>query len=335
MPQQHHSPLASEAYSSQKLPRNSSDENTYGNNDFDFGPEASRTAPDDNSEVKKLEDEIRVLSIELGESVRREQKLNPSNHENDTAAELAQVYNELSLERTKRHAIEEAARSKGVDPTIHDQLADIKYSHGEAVHLLAVRTEQYDTLQTRFLGLESDFKDKQHNIDELNSKIKEIEVSRELYQQDQQINTQLKVLQEENAKLRERLDQFSDRGPLGDRVRALEDQRSALQDALRALRERKDAEIRALNTQIETLSTATRPSGSRSVSTNSLNAANTGSTSSLVLGSDRSRPRMHYPVPMRGTHDLSKDEGLQVPKLRDSTINRPASPLYMGLEYSK
>lgn len=308
----------------------------YDNGDFDFGTD-SGVSPDhtavsiaDTKEIKDLEDEVRVLSIELGESARRELKLESHSTSTDTSQDLADAYRKLSLERSKRQSIEEAARGKNVDINLHEQLAEVKFSHSEAAHLLSIRTEQYEALQTRYNVLEVDYRAKQANVDVLDKKLKEGNVSKEMYSQDEGLKKELKTLQVQNAKLRSELDEVSDRGPLGDRVKALEDQRSALQEALRAMRERKDAEIKALNNRIETLSSVT---GKRSISSSS--QQNIGGT---TPGS--SRTNLHINIPRRVTSSAEADEDdegqLNLPKRsKDFSIGRPSSPLNLGLEYSK
>lgn len=332
-----HSPL-NQAYNSQA---GSSKSLADEGGDFDFGaddgipgvsPDHTAVSISDNKEIKSLEDEVRVLSLELGESTRRELKLEPRSTSADSSQDLADAYRKLSLERAKRQSIEEAAKGNGVDTDLHEQLAEIKFSHSEAAHLLSIRTEQYEALQTRYNVLEVDYRAKQANVDVLDKKLKEKSVSDEMYAQDENLRKELATLQEQNAKLRSELDEVSDRGPLGDRVKALEDQRSALQEALRAMRERKDAEIKALNTRIETLTSVI---GKRSISSSSQhnNANNTPGSS---------RNNLHINIPRRVTSssevadDDDDDSQLSLPKRsRDFSIGRPSSPLNLGLEYSR
>lgn len=316
--------------------------------EFDFGNTTSLTASRSNSldegtkkteyvseemysELENLKNEVRVLSIELAESVRRELSLpsgssDSSESQAATANALAKTHSLLSLERAKRSALEKAAQGKDDTVDVKIKLAELECKHSEAVHLLSIRTDQYDSLKKRFASLDRDHKNQHRENIEKMEQNKEREVSQHLYKQDEELKTKMTTLEAENKGLREKLDQFSSRGPLNERVTSLEDQRSALQEALRAMRERKDAEIRALTNRVEMLSSNQRAISSGSIVTNSAGVRVPSAPSMLQLHGSKSSS------PVGNGMDESP---LSLPRMRNSSLSRPASPLHLGLDYNR
>lgn len=320
---------------------------TNDSHDFDFGNTSNSTAAShfnssENrtkeaehineelySELEKVKNEVRVLSIELAESARRELNLPPSSRTSSEsrtafASALAKAHSQLSLERAKRTALEKATQGKDDTLDLTTKLAELEYKHSEAVHLLSTRTDQYNSLKTRFNALERDYNNQHHEKDENIERCREREVSQYLYKQDEELKNRVESLEAENRVLRETLHQYSSRGPLNERVTALEDQRSALQEALRAMRERKDAEIRALTNRIEMLSSARRASSSGSIVTNSAGVRVPTVPSMLQIHGSLS-----------SSSNGVDETPLGLPRMRALSLSRPTSPLHLGLDYNK
>ena len=347
--------------------------------DFDFGPEISFTSPggteriqprklveeklaksraaesapqheteqeiaaipeEDTGRIKSLEDDVRVMSIELAESARRELKMDPSSEKAETAAALAKAQSELSLERGRREAAEKVARNQGIpNVEVHEKLAELEYHHTEAVHLLAIRTDQYDKIGREKEELKQALNNKTQQHLQLQAKSRELDTSGQAYKHDQQLVEQVKTLETENANLRAGLANISKQGTSGDRVVALEEQRSALQEALRAIRERKDSEIQHLNKRIEALTLSQQ----RSRATSSNSNIRVSSNSTLMSDSrntSRNPSRINSyqsTISKSPTDPESKetDGNLVMPRLRETSVGRPASPLHIGLDYSR
>lgn len=254
-----------------------------------------------------LENEVHVLSVELAESARRELGLPTSQSDTSVASHVARLERELATERKLR------LQSAGV-VAVNPESEELKSRHAEATHLLDLRSQEYDELKSKVSRLEKELVEMPSSkaVQASPSSTRDPQI-----EQLQQLSRHAHFVEQENSRLQRMLDEVSDRGPLSDRLKAIEEQRDVLQEALRSLRERKDHEIRLLQDRVRQLDN--RLASSRMPSNTS---------TSRGIPSNPSRSSMSS----SGSQDQSfdTDENLEPPRLRLHSNTRPASPLHLN-----
>lgn len=258
----------------------------------------------DPEELAKLRHEILILSIELGESARRELGLNPHNELAQHASALATAERNLGLERAKRAAIEGQSRAA------YDigRYADLEYRYSEATQLLDLRSQQYEILKSKYELQQSELIDLQKGDRELKERLRENQVQAQMSSVKRGSSEHIKAIERENSRLRKQLDELSDRGSQGERVRTLEEQRSVLREALRTMHERKDHEIRALELRIAHLE--------------SIKGRTVSKSAGSVTGEFT-----------KGAETPGDQMPLSLPRLRPQS--RPTSPLHLNFDLGK
>lgn len=303
------------------LPMSPQPKNVRGHMDsFDFdmplGQNTNMAQRPGSAEITDLHNEIRILSIELAESTRRELGLNQRNDLAQHASALAEAERKLGLERSKRIAVESHS------PIAYDigRFADLEYRYSETTQLLDLRNQQYDSLRHRYDLEKSELAEAQNENRELKDRLREYQVTTQMSSINRGTSEHIKIVENENSQLRRQLDELSDRGPQGERVRTLEEQRSVLQEALRTMHERKDHEIWALQRRISHLESIKGRSVSKPVANGTPDFSKTSESpqEQIPLSLPRLRPQSRPTSPLHLNFDIGKDTTSQAESPRSS-----------------
>ncbi|ANB11210.1 hypothetical protein AWJ20_4012 [Sugiyamaella lignohabitans] len=232
---------------------------------------------------KALLDEVRLVTSELADSIRRE--LGLSTHEDDSsidnvsisssngdneiiearqrAQKLVILERELDLERRKRMV---AQQKHEVDEQ-HQLLTSNQYKIIELEKELAEKNRLYanerresEMLRDNVSALTNEYEELQLEtnqlkngiLPELKSHVADLEVLTAAGNPIELLK-QIEELKVENKKLQGLVEENSMRGPLGEKIKAVESQRDALREALRSLKERNDHEIRQSTERVRQL----------------------------------------------------------------------------------
>ena len=207
---------------------------------------------------KALLDEVRLVTSELADSVRREliggDDMSQSDQTIERAQRIVELEQTLDLERRKRLYAESHLRN---DSNFMQEIAG-RYSIVELEQQLTekdriVQSQQleHSLIQENYNKLNSEFEDLQVEtnqlkngiLPELKSHVEDLEMLT-LAGNPIELMKQIEELKVANKQMENLVEENSTRGPLGEKIKSVESQRDALREALRSLRERKDHEIR-------------------------------------------------------------------------------------------
>lgn len=271
---------------------------------------------------RRLEEEVKVLSVELAESARRELGLDPTSDSAVTAQELAKLQDMLLIER-QRH--DGTARGRY---STTEAFTELEHKHAEATQLLEVRSQELEQLRERTVQLTADLAVADERADSLAAQTKELQVVKAQAEQNSVASAQLEELTAENDRLRNLLNKHAESGT-EERLRVADKQREALQEALRSLRERKDQEIVVLHTRIEKLEERLArfaPATTRSFSLEEYQNSDDSSTTSLPAPLSKSQRQHQLSI---STKLANENDDFEPPRVRQSNM-RPASPLHLN-----
>lgn len=304
-------------------------------------PMSSLTPRHADAEIEALNaqllDEVRVLAIELAESARRELQLNPKSDQALIVSEYAKVQNDLTLERKKRLAAEKFTHVLPEQYTI----IELEHRYAEAAHMLNMLNQEHNTLQKRFASVSKDLDQTSMEVQELREELKQIKLEK-AQPGDADLLKHVEMVEEENRKLQKILDESSDQGPLGQRLRSVEDQRDLLQEALRTTRERKDYEINLLRERLESARTKLAKevlmrrelqehAVMRSISAGSTVAGGRGLDDISISSYDsESTAHLHDQSDTTTAEDRSTESPLDIPRKRGN--GRLGSPLLLNFD---
>jgi hypothetical protein len=226
-------------------------------------PEAQSTIDELRKMNEILLNEVRLVTAELADSLRRELGVSPEDalesKESDTQAirlaqQLVLLEKELDLERHKRLMAEGHTPALEYTATEYEAKAWemerlYKNEHRENQHQqenIEQLTAEYDKLELETHNLKNGI------LPELRSHVKDLEVLTAAGNPIELLK-QIDELKVENKKMQDLVEENSTRGPLGDKIKTVESQRDALREALRSQRERKDHEIRQATERVRQL----------------------------------------------------------------------------------
>lgn len=242
--------------------------------------EATREVSELRSMNKTLLDEIRLVTGELADAIRRELGVSdvgeyvspPSSPEDNNsggvsrraslapaqrAQKMVLLQTQLDLERRKRRLAE------GRAPELANyNAAELEAQLAERERLL--RNEQRETalLRDKITSMTSEMEELQLEtsqlkngiLPELKSHVADLEVLTAAGNPIELLK-EIEELKVENKKLQNLVNENSTRGPIGEKIKTVEGQRDALRTALRNLRERNDHEVRQATDRVRQLET--------------------------------------------------------------------------------
>lgn len=223
-----------------------------------------------------LLDEVRLVTSELADSIRRELGLSddpslstagdlPSpalassdiedlsmNHR-ERATLVLRLQTQLDVERRKRLIAEDKLHSLD-SGDVHIQEVQSLYNVTELNAKLANSERTLSNKEFENETLREELKEMNEKFEELSKETTALKTGKTELNRDLELLTaagnpvellqSIDELKVENKKLTSIIEENSSRGPLGEKIKAIESQRDALREALRSLRERKDHEIR-------------------------------------------------------------------------------------------
>lgn len=210
---------------------------------------------------KSLLDEIRLVTGELSDSIRRELGLaDPDESERNEqgrdatslASKISTLEAQLDLERRKRLLAESKLQSAGHTSYLEGyDMIEIERELAERDRLFQNEQRENELLRENISKLSGDFEDLQLEsnqlktgiLPELRSHVEDLELLTAAGNPIELLK-QIEELKVENKKIQSLMEENSTRGPLGEKLKAVEQQRDVLREALRSLRERKDHEVR-------------------------------------------------------------------------------------------
>lgn len=235
-------------------------------------PEAQSTI----DELRKMNDtllkEVRLVTAELGDSLRRELGVPPEDELNDDtnddnsesqtenskpvelAKKLVHLEQELDMERHKRLIAESHVPALDYSATEYEaNVWEMERRYKNEQRENKQHQERIEELSTEYDKLEIETNNLKDGIlPELRSHLKDLEVLTAAGNPIELLK-QIDELKVENKKMQDLVEENSTRGPLGEKLKAVESQRDALREALRSQRERKDHEIRQATERIRQL----------------------------------------------------------------------------------
>ena len=241
----------------------------------------------------RLMDEVRLVTSELADSIRRELGLSdissspdqfteklpeqtlevsalPKNeaiealslNHRERATLVINLQSELDAERRKRMIAEENLYAKDNSislKSLYDS-AELESRLASSTHESTTKNmeneslkEQLKEMQEKYNALEDETSQlKNGTLPELKSHVESLELLTSVGNPVELLQT-IDELKVENKKLSGLVEENSNRGPVGEKIKAIESQRDALREALRSLRERKDHEIRQYAERVRNL----------------------------------------------------------------------------------
>lgn len=227
-----------------------------------------------------LLDEVRLVTSELADSIRRELGLSENspleakgsrdvedlamNHR-ERATFVSSLQIQLDIERRKRLIAEDRLltstgnehMSRDLKPLYDAAALDSRLADSE--RKLSNKEFENETLNTELEEVKEQFKTLEEEASTLRLGLTAEKSSAQDLELLKAAGNPIELLQSidelkvENKKLTNIIEENSSRGPLGEKIKAIEEQRDALREALRSLRERKDHEIRQLSERVRHL----------------------------------------------------------------------------------
>lgn len=210
---------------------------------------------------KSLLDEVRLVTGELSDSIRRElglAQLDDSERDEQgrdatsLALKISTLESQLDLERRKRLLAESKLQSAGHTSYLEGyDMIEIERELAERDRLFQNEQRENELLRENISKLSGEFEDLQLEsnqlktgiLPELRSHVEDLELLTAAGNPIELLK-QIEELKVENKKIQSLMEENSTRGPLGEKLKAVEQQRDVLREALRSLRERKDHEVR-------------------------------------------------------------------------------------------